>query len=248
MKKLLTTLLLLLVCSLNAFADTEYSSEYYGKIKDMWKKNGKYEEKILNVGYKILNANKLPQHIAIKASVRKSRINAYAIFFDKSVLIDKGILPYFDNDDELAAILSHEIAHTLDMDAGFGRQMAMLYCPVKYETKADLVGLDLMIKAGYDPLAMISAMRKIAGEHADVGSTHPKGSRRLTYLYNYIKKYYPKSLKNSKYKNNLYFVNSMNIIKSYKGSPFGLTTKNIVKLVRKEKLKREKTARLIERL
>lgn len=166
--------------------------------KDFWKKDGAYEEKVLDVGTKILDTNKLDKRVVLKV-VRNSKIaNAYAMPTQKSVNIYTGILPYCDNDDELAYIISHETAHCLDYYDGFMKWFFVMFFNSKeYEYKADLVGIDLMVKAGYNPIAAISAANKILDEsYWDnfLFWTHPKGSKRTLAMYKYIYVKYPWAL------------------------------------------------------
>ena len=114
---------------------------------------------------------------------------------------------YIDNDDELAFILSHEIAHSVEAYGGMMKYISMTSNAKKYELKADLNGIDYMVKSGYDPIAAITIMNKIAGEPVwDWGfmSTHPKGSKRLIAMYKYIYVKYPQYLNSPLIKTNSY--------------------------------------------
>src|SRR5574344_559764 len=78
-------------------------------MANFFEKNGKNVQKINTVGAQILNANKINKRVIFIMDRTPKIINASAHFTDKSVHISSGILPYIDNDDELAAVLSHEI-------------------------------------------------------------------------------------------------------------------------------------------
>ncbi len=117
---------------------------------------------------------------------------------NKTVTVYYGILPYLDNDDELAALLGHEMCHALDGYGGFFKWADMALNSKEYETKADLVGIDLMVKAGYNPIAAITMANKWQPEdYWDfwVFTTHPKTSKRLMAMYKYIYVKYPWALK-----------------------------------------------------
>lgn len=166
--------------------------------KDFWKKDGIYEEKVLDVGNRIINANKLDKRVVINV-IRNIKIaNAYAMPTQKSVNIFTGILPYCDNDDELAYVISHETAHCLDYYDGFMKwAFVMTFNSKQYEYKADLIGIDLMVKAGYNPIAAISAANKVLDESFwdnFLFWTHPKGSKRTLAMYKYIYVKYPWAL------------------------------------------------------
>ena len=63
------------------------------------------------------------------------------------------------------------------------------------EYEADVTGVDLMINAGYNPLAMVSVLYKISGKFIDIVQTHPSGDKRTMYIYDYITYTYPAKLK-----------------------------------------------------
>ena len=134
-------------------------------------------------------------------------------------------------DDELAAVMGHEIAHALREHARerIGRQMAtqtastigsialQIFTGVQIdpalagsvigaatvlpnsrenESEADVIGVELMARAGYDPRASLSLWRKM-GQVAGGGggpeflSTHPSGETRLRELQGYVDKVMP---------------------------------------------------------
>jgi len=65
------------------------------------------------------------------------------------------------------------------------------------EFEADISGVDLMAKAGYNPLAMVSLLNKISGDaYIDIIQTHPSGEKRILNVYNYIEYNYATKLKN----------------------------------------------------
>ena len=166
-------------------------------LNNFWDKKGLSEEKVLNVGNKILVDNKIPRRIPIFVINDSKVLNATSNAYDKKVSIYTPMFLYIDNDDELAFILSHEIAHSVEAYGGMMKYISMTSNAKKYELKADLNGIDYMVKSGYDPIAAITIMNKIAGEPVwDWGfmSTHPKGSKRLIAMYKYIYVKYPQYL------------------------------------------------------
>lgn len=196
MKRLLAVLLCLIFVSLKVNA--EILELEPTSTKDFWKKDGIYQEKVLDVGTKILNTNKLDKRVVIEVVKNSKIINAFASPTQKKVYILTGILPYCDNDDELAYFISHEIAHCLDFYDGFMKWFfVMTFNSKQYEYKADLVGIDLMVKAGYNPIAAISVANKVLDESFwdnFLFWTHPKGSKRTLAMYKYIYVKYPWAL------------------------------------------------------
>ncbi len=154
------------------------------------------ENNVVKIGQKILIENKISKRVPILID-RKKMANAESSPYDKIVTVHEGILFYLDNEDELAFILSHEIAHSVEAYGGMAKYIAMNANSKKYEQKADLNGIDYMVKAGYDPIAAITIANKLFGEPIwDWGFayTHPKGSKRLIDMYKYIYVKYPKYL------------------------------------------------------
>ena len=165
-------------------------------LENFWNKKGISEEKVIKVGQKIMLDNKIPKRVPIFVDTKKN-INAFSNLYDKTVTIHEGMFFYIDNDDELAYVLAHEIAHSIEAYGGMIKYMAMNSNSKKYEQKADLNGIDYMVKAGYDPIAAITMGNKIFGEAVwDWGFTylHPKGSKRLISMYKYIYVKYPQYL------------------------------------------------------
>lgn len=118
------------------------------------------------------------------------------------------------NDDEVAIVMGHEIAHALREHAreqmaknqlgnlganvlsqafklgnlgsqalGQGLQLVSLSFSRSDETEADLVGMDIAARAGYDPRAGISLWQKMSqqskSQQPEWLSTHPSGESRI---------------------------------------------------------------------
>ncbi len=183
---------------------------------------GKYQKQVMQVGFRILNANQIEKRMMFYYNNTKS-VNAVC-YSTRRIDVYKGLLPFLDNDDELAGIMSHEIAHGLDFSEGLIRRWGMAFKPKKYEEKADKKAVDLMVNAGYNPVALIIALNKITDEPSwfEASSTHPIGSERLVYIYEYIYAKYPAYLVDNEFKNNLYYQN------------FLLNTKKQRELIRKK--------------
>ena len=128
------------------------------------------------------------------------------------------------SDDEIAAVMGHEIAHALRehgreaMSKAYGVQMAsqvgtafglgagvdLANTGVKYlmtlpnsrenESEADLIGLELSARAGYNPNAALSLWQKMSaagGTPPEFLSTHPSPSNRMASLNATIPKVMP---------------------------------------------------------
>lgn len=142
-------------------------------------------------------------------------VNAFCMPGGK-IMVFRGIIETLQlTDDELAAVIGHEIAHALlqhgrarmseavlknvgvnlaalyfglgDLGATALAQAAQVAISLPYsrghEIDADLVGIELAARAGYDPRAAVSLWRKMAaaggGQPPQFLSTHPGHANRI---------------------------------------------------------------------
>ena len=176
-------------------------------------------KRVNTIGTKLLKANNLPDGITFKVS-DEDTVNAYANI-NKEVYVYRGLLEAVENDDELAGVIAHEMGHiinghcakqtllngiisqinpTTKTAAGAtGVELAKTLSSAKIsrsdETEADLTAVDLMMKAGYNPLALISVLNKICGNYVDILQTHPSGEKRLLAIFDYANYNYPATVK-----------------------------------------------------
>ncbi len=213
MKKIFILFAVILFSSLGVLADeVEIVDVSNVNMQNFWEKNGKNEQKITEIGTKILYTNKIDKRVAFQSNRNRKIINATTSLTNKTVTVYYGLLPYIDNDDELAYIMSHEIAHALDAYGGILKWTNMTLNSKSYETKADLIGIDLMVKAGYNPIAAITCANKWMPESywdTSIFTSHPKTSTRLMNMYKYIYVKYPWAL-TSEMTNNINYQNFKN--------------------------------------
>jgi len=137
-------------------------------------------------------------------------VNAFAMPGGK-IGVFTGILNIADTPDALAAVLGHEIAHLTEdhvierarrqlgssvagilggaatgmPDVAHSASTILLTLPFsrKQESEADIVGLEYMAKAGFDPRATIALWKRMGeareNRTAEFLSTHPSDDRRL---------------------------------------------------------------------
>jgi len=139
----------------------------------------------------------------------------------------RGMMQLADTDDQLAAVLGHEVGHVVgrhaaerasqQMGAGLGAQVLggvlggqdpnaagrwqqILGVGAQYglvlpysrsnESEADLLGIDYMVRAGFNPRQAITLWQKMAAEGGARGpaflSTHPDPASRIVEIENYI--------------------------------------------------------------
>lgn len=204
MKRILLILVAILAFNNIAYAKNSEEIVFYQKTVENQKRVDK-------VGFTLLNANGIEGRTVFDYNI-SSKKNAYTRLADRQIVIYKGLFYRLESDDELAAILAHEISHSVDsyngIFRGFFSGMSYVFAPKKYEYKADKRAVDYMVNAGYNPVAFIVVMNKISPQRRyDFGSTHPLTSRRLMQVYEYIYLKYPEFLVNNKYKDNIFYQN-----------------------------------------
>ena len=147
--------------------------------------------------------------------------NAFALP-GRKIGVHTGLLDVAENQDQLATVIGHEIAHVLAKHSNervstnfvtqSGLQLAQVAAGVEtpakqqlfgllglgaqvgvllpfsraQEAEADLVGLELMAKAGFDPRASVRLWQNMQaqgdGGQPEFLSTHPSSGRRITEL------------------------------------------------------------------
>jgi predicted Zn-dependent protease len=168
-----------------------YAREIIGRY-GLWH-DPKWEAKISQIGRALVTYThrNLPYRFFI---LNNNVVNAFALP-GGFIFIDRGILPYFHNDNEVAAVLAHEISH-VELDH-FGKEYeraklfslsplllnvltggktgpwARVGASISYnfflnphwsrqqETQADLHGVDLMAKAGFNPWGMVELFEEL---------------------------------------------------------------------------------------
>jgi|GEM_PF-332623 len=168
-------------------------------------KNKALYERLNKIASKLGEASGRP---GIKYSVKiieSKDLNAFTLP-NGSIYFYSALLDTLYSDDEIAAVMAHEIAHNVCMHALRGqsksRKLSLLNLAVllaalsgggqdagkavmfsqylsvglmneyseEYESEADIVGVSEMIKAGYNPSAMVTVMQRFAVEE----NRHPK--------------------------------------------------------------------------
>ena len=157
--------------------------------------------------------------------IDKNVINAFALP-NGNIFVYKGLVDFVDNDDQLAAVLGHEIAHVIlrhgaekvsqALLARLGgyillskvspteRELAaklynlginvafLLPYSRKQEKEADIVGLLIMMRAGYNPDEAVKLWKKMVAkfenrEPPEWLSDHPASKERLKYIQKVVK-------------------------------------------------------------
>lgn len=170
------------------------------------------QKTIQETGFKILNANNIERRVTFYYSP-DNKVGSKVFVNPKNIYIYKGLFPFLDDENELAAILSTNIAYLEDKRTSFFKKFSVSFSPRKYEFKEDKKAVDYMVKAGYDPVALITVLNKITKENRwfDKIALLHNGSERCLNVYRYIYEKYPIYLSDNKYIENPYYQNFLNI-------------------------------------
>lgn len=193
-----------LICIISLFITTSVCWAQDTKFE----KNTKYQKQVMETGFRILNSNQIEKRMTFYF-VPKNEIKASIQKKDKQIKIYKGIIPFIESEDEIAAIISQEIAYGLNAHKGLWKRIVMLSRPKTYEINADKIGVDLMVNAGYNPIGMITILNKLVSEPCWFEMYYSKnaGEKRLLKIYDYIYSNYPEYLVDNEYKKNVYYQN-----------------------------------------
>ena len=165
--------------------------------------------------------------------INSAQINAFALPGGK-VFISRGLMERLSNEAELAAVLGHEIGHVVaqhigkqmqqamglqiglavlgaatesqwtEVLGGVGGQLYLLKFGRGQETEADDIGMNYMVKAGYDPAGMLGVHRVLleaagSGRAVEFLSTHPDPQRRLEFAQARIERDFQSTKNNPQY-------------------------------------------------
>lgn len=171
------------------------------------------------VGKQILSKNSLPaatKFVITDAIVENSVSNT-----NNEIYIQKSNLGYAGNDNEVAAVIAQEIGYIVNANASkkqlvsnitsaiagsiadeglqnkalIANELSMHNMSAKDQMNADITGVDLMIQAGYNPLAMIVVLYKMPGSTMDILKSQPNNFKRAMYIYDYLSYNYPSKVK-----------------------------------------------------
>ncbi|MBO6087855.1 hypothetical protein J6P92_05875 [bacterium] len=195
MKKIILTILLIMLSTLPTFANLSTEQEIQTKIDE--------------IGTNILNSNKVQAHIVFTYN-RKSRRNVYKMIKGikkNQIIMYDGTYQYTETDDEIAAILSRQIYFVSKIYSKFDNRMNVAKNPRFYEQIIDKKAVDYMVNANYNPLALITYLNKTYPEYR-YSLRHNRTNDRLIAIYEYILLKYPQYLNNdNQYIDNPYYQN-----------------------------------------
>lgn len=172
------------------------------------------QSRIDDCGSKILNSNKIEKRVVFVYSDadKSGLLEVDKDLTRRQVVVYAGKYKFVDSEDELAAVLSREIAiaaRTYDgIFNGSLRALQIKAAPKKFEIVADKIAVDYMVKAGYNPLGLITYIQKNSPQRRfDMISNKNLTSKRLAMIYEYIYMKYPYFLVNNTYLDNVHYQN-----------------------------------------
>ncbi len=176
-------------------------------------------DRVPTVGKQVLTKNSLPsdtKFVVTETEAANSTSNA-----NNELYISKTNLNYTGNDNEVAAVISQELGALINANASKKKLVSNITSAIagsfvdtslettalaaneltlnnmseKDQMNADITGIDLMIQAGYNPLAMIVVLGKMPGSTMDLLKSQPNNFKRSMYIYDYLAYNYPSKVK-----------------------------------------------------
>ena len=134
---------------------------------------------------------------------------------DKVVNISSSELSYAGNDNEVAAVVANELGHIICGHSTRSRFVELLqaqtganvttnetvstlaanYKATKEDKEADVMATELMVNAGYNPLALIVVNTKQTGTYWETLQGKPANAERAMNVYNYVAYAFPAKVK-----------------------------------------------------
>ena len=181
----------------------------YASDESVLIENNTIQSRIDKVGAKILNANKIGKRVVFvyDDKAKSNYLNDTKTLTKRQVVVYKDSYNYVANDDELAGYLAREIAQAARSYDGLGdgwlSSVKIKAAPKKFELVFDKLAVDYMVKAGYNPLGLITYLNKTCPQaRQDKLSSHNLTSRRLAYIYERIYIQYPSFIIHNAYLEN----------------------------------------------
>ena len=238
-RRLVTAIVMLLLSfSVSFSAVAGPGAETYNEFleKDLIYPDEAWQEYVTEIGERLLAVSPHKGRNYTFAVTDQPFVNAFATP-DAYIFITRGILAYFNSEDELAAVIGHEIGHVTGKHStrrnrrvrlgellgwlgsyasGSGSiynlsnnitQAAVAEYGRAYELEADETGTELIIKAGYNPRALLDSIQMLRDHdrfetavknrrpiyHGIYGS-HPAHAKRLNELVAQSQELFPDEL------------------------------------------------------
>lgn len=215
---------LLLFGALLAFAPANVFAASYNTSTNWF--DSKNVSHLNTIGQNIIKANKMPSTVTFKVTDNEN-MNTDIAATTQYVYIYSGDLKYVENDNELAAVVAHEIGHLVN---GHNAKSSILNNAISSinpstttekgaatvsllktisaskvskdnDKEADITAVDLLSTAKYNPLALISVVYKSdAAVSGGILDSNLSCEERIMNIYDYANYNYPATVK-ANYKN-----------------------------------------------
>lgn len=175
-------------------------------------------DRVAPVGKVIVEKNGLPAKLQFKL-VENIADNSQTSSTN-IVQISKDDLTYAGNDNEVAAVIAYELGQIINGKTGKDNLRAAAKAilaeklskdnivnttanseywnsktALKDKKEADMTAIDLMVKANYNPLALVVVITKMPGSNLELVMGIPANSERAMSAYNYLAYNYPEKVK-----------------------------------------------------
>ena len=167
-----------------------------------------------SIAYDMLNVAQIKQRMIFTydKESKKKLLKCNESLTKREILIYGDAIQKIADKNELAALIAREIVKADSSYWGYFKgyigSAQVRFAPKKYEIYFDSAAVDLMVKAGYNPVGMITFLHKVYPQRrTDFISTSNLTSKRVMYVYEYIYKTYPEFLVNNAYRENKYYQN-----------------------------------------
>ena len=182
------------------------------QVVSVFEHDAPIQKRINETGFRILNANKLDKHVTFSYNNKNILVKSDSSVIKRQVTIYDKDLKQIETDDELAALIAREVSFAVKSFygtfGGFISSLQIKMAPKKYEIAADKRAVDYLVKAGYNPLGLITYINKACPQaRQDKISSKNLTSKRLMYIYEKIYFNYPYFLVNNTYIDNPYYQN-----------------------------------------
>lgn len=186
------------------------------------------EAKVSEIGSALLTKNGVTTEIKFEVTAKEVDNSSFAT--DRVVSVSKEDLKYAKNDNETASVIANELGHIITGHASRGKLISSItggsvtsnsnasalvenYTNTKEEKEADVVSVNLMANAGYNPLAAIVVLTRQTQTTWDTILAKPANADRAMNIYDYTAYAYPQKFNAGypcqEYKNFLIYANDV---------------------------------------
>ena len=175
-------------------------------------------DRVAPVGKIVVEKNSLPAKLQFK--IVEDSVDNSQTATTNIIQISKTDLTYAGNDNEVAAVISYEMGQIINGKSGKDNIRAAAKAilaeklskdnivnttanseywnsktALRDKKEADMTAVDLMVKAGYNPLALVVVITKMPGTNMELIMGHPANADRAMSAFNYIDYNYPEKVK-----------------------------------------------------